>query len=425
MSAIDPEETRRHVTERLADWDDEDVAVREETALHPLHVTVSSKHPDTYYTQWIDLTEQGTVELPAPDDGFTSVGAKGRAAGTATSTEEAVNLVVREVANAVSVLKKLRAQHLQWDRPGTQPPVGDDALTEACTLWQGGRDVGSSPVRAAARVLSGVRHYFHADFITAYNEQARTTQEVLAAGITLLRAVNAAPHRDAGAWAASVGLPAGGFAGRGISSKPAEDPQIEKRLATGQIEMPLWGVSLSPEVAAGFGTRFLFELVGDFPAVPAGKHSWIKQFEQELVTGGRYRVLSQEECDGTTRVRLQWFGASGDRVGSDPLLLAVLAAVPGVVHSSLKRSAGKDVLELRLGREDWATVTRTPGSETVKVVRYWAWDSDWDARGDDEYSQWAAMRAASRTTMVPADVESIVTAALTGKGDCSTHRTPR
>jgi hypothetical protein len=26
------------------------------------------------------------------------------------------------------------------------------------------------------------------------------------------------------------------------------------------------GVSPSPEVAAGFGTRFLFELVGDFPA---------------------------------------------------------------------------------------------------------------------------------------------------------------
>ena len=144
---------------------------------------------------------------------------------------------------------------------------------------------------------------------------------MLAAGVALLRAVNAAPHRDADAWCAAVGLPAGGFAGRGISSKPAEDPQIEKRLATGQIEMPLWGVSLSPEVAAGFGTRFLFELVGDFPAVPAWVHSGIKDDEQELVTGGRYRVLSQEERGGTTHVRLQWIGASGDRVGSDPLLL--------------------------------------------------------------------------------------------------------
>ena len=85
------------------------------------------------------------------------------------------------------------------------------------------------------------------------------------------------------------------------------------------------------------------------------------------------------------------------------------------MHSSLKRSAGEEVLELRLGHEDWATVTRTPGSETVEVVRYWAWDSDWDARGDDEYSQWAAMRKASRTTTVAADVDAIVAAVLRGK----------
>jgi hypothetical protein len=415
MTAIDIDEVRRQVTERVTGWDDEDVAVRVEQGRHPLHVTVSSKHPSTYYNQWIDLADDGTVHLPAPDDGFTSVGAKGTTAGTATSTEQAVDIVAREVAKAVCVLTELQAQHLQWNRPAVQPPVPAEALAEACTLWQGGRDVGSSPVRAAARVLSGVDHYFRAGFITDYDRQARTTPEVLAAGVALLRAVNEAPHRDADAWCAEVGLPRSGFAGRGIKSKPAEDPQIEKRLVTGQIEMPLWGVSLSPDVAAGFGTRFLFELVGDFPAVPAWAHSGIKDEEQELVTGGRYRVLSQEERDGTTHVRLRWFGASGDRVGSDPLLLAVLGAVPGVVHSSLKRSAGEEVLELRLGREDWATVTRTPGSETVEVVRYWAWDSDWDARGDDEYSQWAAMRAASRTTTVPADVNAIVAAVLRGK----------
>jgi hypothetical protein len=210
-------------------------------------------------------------------------------------------------------------------------------------------------------------------------------------------------------------LPSGGFAGRGISSKPAEDPQIEARLQSGQIEMPLWGVSLSPDVAAGFGTRFLFELVGDFPAVPAWKHSGIKDFEQELVTGGRYRVLSQEDRDGTTHVRLRWIGASGDRVGSDPLLVAVLGGVPDVAHSSLTRSARQEVLELRLGGEDSATVTRVPGAETVEVVRYWELDPDWDARGDDEYSQWAAMRKASRTTAVPAEVDSIVAAVLRGK----------
>ncbi|MGY1753814.1 hypothetical protein [Blastococcus sp. SYSU D01042] len=419
MSAIDLREVRRQVAERVASWADEDVAVRVETTeRHPLHVTISSKHPSTYYNQWVDLVDDGTVHLPAPDDGFTSVGAKGRTAGRATTTDEAVTMVAHQVSTAVEVLRGLQAQHLQWSRSAVQPPVPDEALTEACALWQGGRDVGSSPVRAAARVLSGVRHYFRADFIDGYDRDARKGPDVLNAGTTLLRAVNAAPHRDADAWATAVGLPAAGFAGRGISSKPGEDPQIEARLRTGQIEMPLWGVSLSPAVAAGFGTRFLFELVGEFPAVPAWVHSGIKAEEQELVTGGRDRVLSQEERDGTTHVRLRWFGASGDRVGSDPTLLAVLGAVPGVVHSALTRSPTAphaETLELRLGGEDWATVTHAPGAETVEVVRYWEWHADWDATGDDEYSQWAAMRAASRKTTVAADVESIVSAVLTGK----------
>ena len=103
-------------------------------------------------------------------------------------------------------------------------------------------------------------------------------------------------------------------------------------------------------------------------------------------------------------------------MGSDSLLLSVLGAVPGVGHSSLTRSAGQEVLELRLGGEDSATVTRVGDADTVEVVRYWALDPDWDARGDDEYSQWAAMRKASRTT-VPADLDSIVAAVLRGKDD--------
>jgi hypothetical protein len=132
------------------------------------------------------------------------------------------------------------------------------------------------------------------------------------------------------------------------------------------------------------------------------------------VTGGRYRVLSTEDRDGTTHVRLRWIGASGDSVGSDPLL----GAVPGVVHSALTRSTAAphaETLELRMGGEDSARVTRLPGAGTVEVVRYWELDPDWAARSDDEYSQWAAMRAASRTTTVPAEVDSVVAAVLTGK----------
>ena len=96
----------------------------------------------------------------------------------------------------------------------------------------------------------------------------------------------------------------------------------------------------------------------------------------------------------------------------------MLGATPGVVHSALTRSVAApnaETLELCLGGENSATITRVPGADTVEVVRYWALDPDWDARGDDEYSQWAAMRAASRTTTVPADVDSIVAAVLMGK----------
>ena len=55
MSAMDVDEIRRRVTSAVMEWDDEDVAVRVEQGRHPLHVTVSSKHPSTYYNQWIDL----------------------------------------------------------------------------------------------------------------------------------------------------------------------------------------------------------------------------------------------------------------------------------------------------------------------------------------------------------------------------------
>ncbi len=412
-------EVLRRVAEEVSAWDDEDVAVRVEgTAGGPLHISISSRHLGTYYTQWVDLRADGTVHLPALDDGFTSVGAKGTTAGTAASTEEAVALVVREVSDAVAYLREMQARHAASARPAVQPPVADGDLADACTLWQGGQNVGSSPVRGAARVLSGVGHYFSAPFIDDYDRAARQSPEVLAAGVALLRSVNAAPFRDADNWSSAVGLPGSGFAGRGIKSKTDEDPQIEQRLQSGRIEMPLWGVSLSPTVAAGFGTRFLFELVGEFPAVPAWVHSGIKEAEQELVTGGQYRVLSQEERDGTTHVRLRWIGARGDRVGSDALLVTVLGAVPGVQRSVLTRSPTaphEETLEVRLGGKDWATAARVPGAAQVEVVRYWAPDPGWGDTDDSVHSHWLAAQKASRTTTVPADVATIVAAVLKGK----------
>jgi len=79
------------------------------------------------------------------------------------------------------------------------------------------------------------------------------------------------------------------------------------------------------------------------------------------------------EDGGTSYVRLQWIGASGDRVGSDDVLLDVLGALPGVWKSELTRSGpvpGEEVLTVRLeGYGNWATVSRKPGRDDVEVVR--------------------------------------------------------
>ncbi|PRY39346.1 hypothetical protein LY71_12115 [Geodermatophilus tzadiensis] len=416
MTVVDIAAVRGRVAERVAGRDDEDVAVRvfvgEDGALH---VDVTSRHPLTYYSQGVTLRPDGRIETDAPDDGSTSSGARGTEAGTATGDDEAVELVVREVEDAARELRRRQMASRDLARPDEQPAVAAEDLAVACEMWQGGRDSGSSRLRGAAHVLAGVRHYFSAPFITAQERQARVSLPDLRAGIDLLRAVNAADHLDANGWNARVGLPVRGFAGRGLAAKPEQDPQIERQLRTGSIEMPLWGVSLSPAVAKGFGTRFLFELAGPFPAAPTWVASGVKAEEEELVTGGRYRVLGQEQRGETTHVRLRWIGASGDRVGSDDLLLDVLSTVPGVVGSSLTRSAGAERLELRLGAEDSATVTRARDADEVRVVRYWPPTPGRGATGDDPNSQWAATRAASRTTTEEATVEATVAAVRRGR----------
>ncbi len=93
----------------------------------------------------------------------------------------------------------------------------------------------------------------------------------------------------------------------------------------------------------------------------------------------------------------------------------MLSAVPDVVGSSLARSVGREVLELRLGAEDSATVTRVADAEEVRVVRYWPPDAGWGAKGDDPDSQWAAIRAASRTTTEKATVDAVVVAVMRGR----------
>lgn len=178
------------------------------------------------------------------------------------------------------------------------------SIEEACTAWQGGRDIGSSPIRGGARVLTGVRHYFDADFIRKFDTDAAENELTLAYALTLLEAVNRAPALDAAGWARNTGVTAT-WCGRGIASGQQDD-QIVASLSSGSITMPLWGLSLDRKVAESYGTRFLFQLTGPFPAVPVWVHSGIKAHERELVAGGRYEVLSVIDEGATSMVDLRW-----------------------------------------------------------------------------------------------------------------------
>lgn len=133
--------------------------------------------------------------------------------------------------------------------------VGPDLdLADACAAWQGGRDTGSSLLRAGARALVGVPHYFVADFIADHDREARANPQALEQASILLAAVNASVARPADGWCAEVGLPATGFVGRGLAPKPGADEQILQTLTqTCRITMPLWGVSLDPGIAKSYG----------------------------------------------------------------------------------------------------------------------------------------------------------------------------
>jgi hypothetical protein len=148
--------------------------------------------------------------------------------------------------------------------PGEVMPLG-----EACALWQGGRDVGSSLIRGAARVLTGVPHYVQASYIAAQEEASRNRPDALSAAHALLAGIAAADQLDADGWAGIASLAPTGFAGRGLRSEAEKDDQIEAVLDSGLIRMPLWGLSLDRAVTEQYGGRFLLEDVGPFPAVPA------------------------------------------------------------------------------------------------------------------------------------------------------------
>src|SRR2546423_1868373 len=136
-------------------------------------------------------------------------------------------------------------------------------LKEACTVWQSGRDDGSSRLHGAARVLTGIPHYFDADFIRKHEEAARSDEASLERARLLMTAIAKSDARAHEEWCADLSIANSGFAGRGLDKKPQDD-QILAALESSEITMPLWGISLDRDIALSYGTRFVLQLEGPF-----------------------------------------------------------------------------------------------------------------------------------------------------------------
>jgi hypothetical protein len=182
-------------------------------------------------------------------------------------------------------------------------PLVDNPLADACDAWQSGRDGGSTPIRAAARVLTGVPHYFRAPYINELDGRAAQDETLLARAQCLLDAIAVSSPMDAAQWAAQFDLECAGHACRGIKANPGADEQIEALVNSSDaaITMPLWGFSLSEEMALSYGTRFMFRVHGPFHAIAAWQHSGVNADEQELIGSGHYRVLETRR-DGDTLI---------------------------------------------------------------------------------------------------------------------------
>jgi hypothetical protein len=179
-------EAEPRIAGRLDGLSTDDIGV--EVAVVPagwLSVDIWSRHPITFWRESIDLHADGRTDLPAPDDGCTPLSAPTARLGSAASVDEAVELIVPYSEKSVAALRDRQARALASALPTAQPAVSN--LGEACELWQGGRDVGSSLVRGAARALTGIDHYFHAQFIAKHTSKARRSRPALDAGIALLR----------------------------------------------------------------------------------------------------------------------------------------------------------------------------------------------------------------------------------------------
>lgn len=345
---------------------------------HVLIVDIMHSPAGGLDVQRVEIFDDGRILLRI-DDGFDSTIVS---EATYSDTERLLAESLKLLDRCVDVVqRKLDQARAVLRQPYPQPGVPTEDLVQACRLWQSGRADGSSLLRAAARVLVGTQHYFSTSFITEYERRARADPKVLRHAALLLQSVNGSEPRTADEWAEQVGLNPGGFAGRGLDLNSSADVQIRKALTRGRsITMPLWGVSLSRDVACSYGgdtaPRYMLQIEGEFRAVTAWTYSGIKPQEQELICGGRYRVLSAEEVGPTVNVRLEYCGRSGENVGTDEVLLDLMSKVSDVRRSELTRSglpsakwrSEKVILELPGNRE--FEVTREYSRPTLVKTMY-------------------------------------------------------
>lgn len=144
-------------------------------------------------------------------------------------------------------------------------------------------------------MITGTKHYFDAPFIEEFEQQARDDESLRVHAAVLLDRLDRAPRRTAAEWGTLLNITTT-WAGRGTAGGE-HAAQIRQSVGTGELTMALWGITLSNDVAATFGDRFTFELLGPFPAIAASAHSDLKHEELELITGGRYKVEHTRETE--------------------------------------------------------------------------------------------------------------------------------
>jgi hypothetical protein len=235
--------------------------------------------------------------------------------------------------------------------------ASNQGLVAAVRRWQSGQD-GSSLLRGAARAITGVAHYFDADFIAEYERRAALDQLVRTQARLLMDEIGDAGPWSAHEWHARLGLSGEAFAGRGIKSKPQHDAQILASLARGKLTMPLWGFSLRRDVAASYGTRFLFQIDGPFHGLPAWLVTDEQEDQAEIIASGSYEV-STEDQDESTIVTLR-------EAGPVRLSAELMAMMDAVVLGGIYRT---NTLILPDYGDPWASRRAAPPGLKVRVVR--------------------------------------------------------